>query len=127
MNLFVSSGYDFGYLIKLLTDTNLPQDESDFFELLRLYFPVVYDVKVILFFSYLTVTWPNMEQMVAEFAESCYQKKTEGTDNPFLKWFHCNESFGKIWLLNTNRGWFATFFKIIYFSYIYSDLSMQVF
>ncbi|KAG8310582.1 CCR4-NOT transcription complex subunit 8 [Homalodisca vitripennis] len=40
------SGYDFGYLIKLLTDTNLPQDESDFFELLRLYFPVVYDVKV---------------------------------------------------------------------------------
>lgn len=55
MNLFVSSGYDFGYLIKLLTDTNLPQDESDFFELLRLYFPVVYDVKVILFLTYFTV------------------------------------------------------------------------
>uniref|UniRef100_A0A1B6GM18 poly(A)-specific ribonuclease n=1 Tax=Cuerna arida TaxID=1464854 RepID=A0A1B6GM18_9HEMI len=42
------SGYDFGYLIKLLTDTNLPQDESDFFELLRLYFPVVYDVKYLM-------------------------------------------------------------------------------
>lgn len=45
--LFVCSGYDFGYLLKLLTDQNLPHDESDFFELLRLYFPVVYDVKVI--------------------------------------------------------------------------------
>lgn len=40
------SGYDFGYLIKLLTDNNLPQDESDFFDLLKLYFPTIYDVKV---------------------------------------------------------------------------------
>lgn len=40
------SGYDFGYLLKLLTDQHLPQDESDFFESLRLYFPTVYDVKV---------------------------------------------------------------------------------
>lgn len=41
------SGYDFGYLLKLLTDQNLPQDENDFFESLRLYFPTVYDVKVL--------------------------------------------------------------------------------
>ena len=48
------SGYDFGYLLKLLTDQNLPQDENDFFESLRLYFPTVYDVKVnINFFSFL--------------------------------------------------------------------------
>lgn len=40
------SGYDFGYLLKLLTDQNLPHDENDFFESLRLYFPTVYDVKV---------------------------------------------------------------------------------
>lgn len=40
------SGYDFGYLLKLLTDQNLPQEENDFFESLRLYFPTVYDVKV---------------------------------------------------------------------------------
>lgn len=40
------SGYDFGYLIKLLTDQNLPHEESEFFELLRLYFPTIYDVKV---------------------------------------------------------------------------------
>nr|CAD7441023.1 unnamed protein product [Timema bartmani] len=42
------SGYDFGYLIKLLTDQNLPQDESEFFELLRIYFPTVYDVKYLM-------------------------------------------------------------------------------
>lgn len=41
------SGYDFGYLLKLLTDQNLPQDENDFFESLRMYFPTVYDVKVL--------------------------------------------------------------------------------
>lgn len=40
------SGYDFGYLLKILTDSNLPQEENDFFESLRLYFPTVYDVKV---------------------------------------------------------------------------------
>lgn len=40
------SGYDFGYLLKLLTDSHLPQDENDFFESLRMYFPTVYDVKV---------------------------------------------------------------------------------
>lgn len=40
------SGYDFGYLLKILTDQNLPQEENDFFESLRLYFPTVYDVKV---------------------------------------------------------------------------------
>lgn len=32
--------------MKLLTDQNLPEDENDFFESLRLYFPNVYDVKV---------------------------------------------------------------------------------
>lgn len=40
------SGYDFSYLLKLLTDQNLPHEESEFFELLRLYFPTIYDVKV---------------------------------------------------------------------------------
>jgi len=39
------SGYDFGYLLKLLTCTALPSSESDFFELLKLYFPYIYDIK----------------------------------------------------------------------------------
>jgi len=39
------SGYDFGYLLKVLTAQNLPTDEHGFFSQLRLYFPNVYDVK----------------------------------------------------------------------------------
>ncbi|XP_053953540.1 CCR4-NOT transcription complex subunit 7 isoform X2 [Anastrepha obliqua] len=42
------SGYDFGYLLKLLTDQNLPSDESEFFELLRIYFPNIYDIKYLM-------------------------------------------------------------------------------
>ncbi|KAH9362997.1 hypothetical protein HPB48_014221 [Haemaphysalis longicornis] len=40
--------YDFGYLLKVLTGQNLPQEESDFFELLRLYFPAIYDIRCIM-------------------------------------------------------------------------------
>uniref|UniRef100_A0A182NPL4 poly(A)-specific ribonuclease n=1 Tax=Anopheles dirus TaxID=7168 RepID=A0A182NPL4_9DIPT len=42
------SGYDFAYLLKLLTDQNLPSNEGDFFELLRIYFPTIYDVKYLM-------------------------------------------------------------------------------
>lgn len=47
------SGYDFGYLLKLLTDHKLPLEEIEFFESLRLYFPTVYDVKVKVHFTML--------------------------------------------------------------------------
>lgn len=42
------SGYDFGYLIKILTCQTLPSDEAGFFELLHLYFPCLYDVKLLM-------------------------------------------------------------------------------
>ena len=42
------SGYDFGYLINLLTNQNLPKSEGEFFELLKTYFPNVYDVKYLM-------------------------------------------------------------------------------
>jgi len=42
------SGYDFGYLLKLLIDQNLPAEEAEFFELLRIYFPCIYDVKYLM-------------------------------------------------------------------------------
>ena len=42
------SGYDFGYLLKLLTANELPAQDDGYFELLKLYFPQVYDVKVIM-------------------------------------------------------------------------------
>lgn len=38
-------GYDFGYLLKILTSAPLPNKEGEFFELLHLYFPTVSDIK----------------------------------------------------------------------------------
>ncbi|CAG0902191.1 unnamed protein product [Darwinula stevensoni] len=57
------SGYDFGYLIKILTDQNLPSEESEFFEFLRLYFPSIYDVK------YLMKSCRNLKGGLQEVAE----------------------------------------------------------
>ncbi|EJD45684.1 CAF1-domain-containing protein [Auricularia subglabra TFB-10046 SS5] len=42
------SGYDFGYLVKLLTNNSLPEREDDFFELLHMWFPAIYDIKYIM-------------------------------------------------------------------------------
>lgn len=39
------SGYDFGYLLKLLTCKNLPDTQTEFFKLINAYFPTVYDIK----------------------------------------------------------------------------------
>ncbi|WWD17049.1 hypothetical protein CI109_101486 [Kwoniella shandongensis] len=39
------SGYDFGYLLKILTNEPLPAIESDFFHLLFIWFPCLYDIK----------------------------------------------------------------------------------
>lgn len=41
-------GYDFGYLIKLLTCTPLPAEEAAFFKLLHTYFPITLDLKHIM-------------------------------------------------------------------------------
>ena len=42
------SGYDFGYLIKLLTDDSLPEDQTDFFEKVSVFFPKLWDIKFLL-------------------------------------------------------------------------------
>ncbi|KAI3823542.1 hypothetical protein L1987_04981 [Smallanthus sonchifolius] len=39
------SGYDFGYLLKLLTCKELPKSQMGFFDLIKVYFPIVYDIK----------------------------------------------------------------------------------
>ena len=41
------SKYDFAYLLKTLTCSELPLDEPGFVELLQMYFPCIYDIKVI--------------------------------------------------------------------------------
>lgn len=40
--------YDFGYLLRMLTDAELPENESEFHDLLKLYCPNILDVKYIL-------------------------------------------------------------------------------
>ena len=40
------SSYDFGYLVKTLTCTELPTDEPAFMDSLHTFFPCIYDVKV---------------------------------------------------------------------------------
>ena len=37
--------YDFGYFLKILTCQPLPDEEDGFFDLLRAYFPSLYDIK----------------------------------------------------------------------------------
>eukprot|EP01006_Ploeotia_vitrea_P037470 TRINITY_DN66132_c1_g2_i1.p1 TRINITY_DN66132_c1_g2~~TRINITY_DN66132_c1_g2_i1.p1 ORF type:complete len:403 (+),score=220.31 TRINITY_DN66132_c1_g2_i1:207-1415(+) len=42
------SGYDYGYLLKLLTNDALPDSEDEFFKLFDTFFPCVYDVKYLM-------------------------------------------------------------------------------
>jgi CCR4-NOT transcription complex subunit 7/8 len=46
------SSYDFGYLLKVLTCSELPMDESSFLDLLHIFFPCIYDVKVHILFLF---------------------------------------------------------------------------
>ncbi|KAK4753884.1 hypothetical protein SAY87_001988 [Trapa incisa] len=45
------SGYDFGYLLKVLTCQDLPITQSAFFDLIKIFFPVLYDIKHLMKFS----------------------------------------------------------------------------
>jgi len=42
------SGYDFGYLLKILMNEALPSYEAEFFELLKIFFPKIYDIKYLM-------------------------------------------------------------------------------
>ena len=59
-----SSGYDFGYLLRVLTCVKLPDKEQQFFELLSMYFPKVYDVK------YLMKSCKNLKGGLQEVADN---------------------------------------------------------
>jgi len=43
---FARSGYDFGYLLKIVSCSPLPPTETEFFDLLRIWFPCIWDIKV---------------------------------------------------------------------------------
>jgi CCR4-NOT transcription complex subunit 7/8 len=42
------SVFDFGYLLKVLTNQPLPSDEGDFFNMLQVFFPAFYDIKLMM-------------------------------------------------------------------------------
>ncbi|XP_077983781.1 CCR4-NOT transcription complex subunit 7-like [Glandiceps talaboti] len=63
------SGYDFGYLLKLLTSCNLPAEEAEFFDLLRTYFPSIYDIK------YLMKSCKNLKGGLQEVSEQLELKR----------------------------------------------------
>lgn len=48
LSVVTCRGYDFGYLLKLLTASPLPPVESEFFDALHIWFPHVYDIKHIM-------------------------------------------------------------------------------
>jgi CCR4-NOT transcription complex subunit 7/8 len=54
------SGYDFGYLLKILSGDIIPDSEKEFFDVLRLYFPVIYDIK------YLMESCKNLKGLLTE-------------------------------------------------------------
>eukprot|EP00003_Mantamonas_plastica_P018239 TRINITY_DN298_c0_g1_i5.p2 TRINITY_DN298_c0_g1~~TRINITY_DN298_c0_g1_i5.p2 ORF type:complete len:171 (-),score=33.73 TRINITY_DN298_c0_g1_i5:54-566(-) len=57
------SGYDFGYLLKMLTWKRLPKNEPDFFQLVQTYFPCIYDIK------YLMKSCKNLKGGLQELAD----------------------------------------------------------
>lgn len=54
--------YDFAYLMKILTCKPLPPDENEFFDLIRMYFPVIYDIKYLM-------QWKNLKGGLSDMAE----------------------------------------------------------
>jgi CCR4-NOT transcription complex subunit 7/8 len=42
------SGYDFGYLMKIMLCKPLPEDEEEFHKLLKIFFPSLYDIKYLM-------------------------------------------------------------------------------
>lgn len=42
------SGYDFGYLVKIMMCTELPAEESEFRTFLKTWFPALYDIKFLM-------------------------------------------------------------------------------
>ncbi|XP_050538683.1 CCR4-NOT transcription complex subunit 7-like [Daktulosphaira vitifoliae] len=63
------SSFDFGYLVKVLTDEKLPQEESEFFDMFSLYFPCVYDIK------YLMKSCKNLKGGLQEVADQLELKR----------------------------------------------------
>lgn len=60
------SGYDFGYLMKIMLQKPLPEDEEEFHKLLTIFFPSLYDIKFLLKHAARNQTVNNCRQLTAE-------------------------------------------------------------
>lgn len=63
------SGYDFGYMVRILSGSPLSLEEAEFFQHLRLYFPNIYDVK------YLMKSCKNLKGGLQEVADQLEIKR----------------------------------------------------
>jgi CCR4-NOT transcription complex subunit 7/8 len=82
--------YDFGYLLKILTCQPLPDEEADFFDLLRAYFPSLYDIKFMLrSVEKLRPTWTSSLNMLCSYLDvhRVGQEHQAGSDS--LVTSHC--------------------------------------
>ena len=64
------SGYDFGYLLKLVSCAPLPPNEDEFFDLLKIWFPCIYDISessvMIHYFSFSDIICPRIPDAVLQ-------------------------------------------------------------
>lgn len=67
------SGYDFGYLMKIMLQQALPEDEDEFHKLLTIFFPSLYDIKFLLKHAARNQTVNDQQQLSPE-ASSILQK-----------------------------------------------------
>ena len=67
------SGYDFGYLMKIMLCKPLPDDEFEFHKLLMIFFPSLYDIKFLLKHAGRNGSINNNQPLTAE-AQSILQK-----------------------------------------------------
>ena len=67
------SGYDFGYLMKIMLCKPLPDDEAEFHKKLMVFFPSLFDIKFLLKHAGRTMTVNNGQPLTAE-AQSILQR-----------------------------------------------------
>ncbi|KAL8923679.1 MAG: hypothetical protein Q9208_004431 [Pyrenodesmia sp. 3 TL-2023] len=70
------SGYDFGYLVKLMLCTRLPEDETEYRKLLSTFFPAIYDIKFMIKHAqrYGTVNDSQLSPTASQILQSLGQK-----------------------------------------------------
>ena len=67
------SGYDFAYLMKMMLCTPLPDNEADFHDLVKIFFPSLFDIKFILKHTGVKGSINNSQQLSSE-AQHMMQK-----------------------------------------------------